>query len=115
MFDAGEVAAWMRANNVTGDPGRPTSPGSAEFEAARIRKELAMAVNWEHRNAEIEAATVNRAEYRQHWLAQLAVIKSKVRELLLGVAVECVGIDAGEIQSLIDGRIEQIFKELSAK
>jgi hypothetical protein len=112
-FDATEVAAWMRKNNLTGEPGRPTTAASEDLESVRIRKETAMAVNWEHRNKEIEGVTVNKDEYRRHWMSEIVTIKNKCRGLGASIAPGCVGRDAGEIQGIIDGRVEQIFRELS--
>lgn len=102
----------MRKNNLTGEPGRPAAPGGEDLEAVRIRKETAMAVNWEHRNREIEKITVNKEEYRRHWMNEIVTIKNKCRGLGASIAPGCVGRDAGEIQGIIDGRVEQIFREL---
>lgn len=113
LFDPTEVAAWMKANNLTGKPGRPVEAGSDQLESVRVRKETAMAVNWEFRNSTLEGELVNKAEYRRHWIAEVQTIKNKCRGLAAAVAPACVGLDAGEIQGLIEDRMGQIFRELS--
>jgi phage terminase Nu1 subunit (DNA packaging protein) len=113
LFDVAEVQAWRKANNKTGKPGRPLTEEGAASRDARDRKELAMAINWELRNAQLEGELVNKEEYRQHWFSEVTIIKNKCRGLGAAIAPQLVGLDAGEIQGLLDSRIEQIFRELS--
>ena len=72
-----------------------------------------MAVNWEHRNKELEKQLVNKAEYRGLWQKELRMMKNKFSDFASSIAPKCVGIDAGEVQGIIDTRIKQIFRELS--
>ncbi len=110
QYDPAEVMAWMKANGKTGKVGRPVDESLND---ARLRKESAMAENWELRNKQILGETVNKEEYRRHWMSEVITIKNKCRGLGASVAPGCVGQDAGEIQGIIDTRVEQIFKELS--
>ena len=113
LLDSTEIAAWMAANGKTGERGRPPEKLSPTLEEARLRKEAAMAENWELRNKQILGETVEKEEYRRLWMTEVATIKGKCRGLGASVAPQCVGQDAADIQSIIDGRVEQIFRELS--
>jgi phage terminase Nu1 subunit (DNA packaging protein) len=94
-FDPTEVAAWMRSNNLTGKPGRPVEAGGEDLESVRIRKETAMAVNWEYRNKQLEGELVNKEEYRRLWIGEVQTIKNKCRGLGSSLGAGAGGVGCG--------------------
>lgn len=112
--DAGELAAWGRTHNINFRPGRPSEAGeSPDLEAVRIRKETAMAENWEHRNSILKADHVPVADVKALWGERVAVAKNKLIGLGAAVAPQCEGHDAGTIQGIIEHRVNNILVELS--
>lgn len=67
-----EMAAWMSANSLTGDPGRPQGDESEELRAARTRKITAMALSWELKNGVASGK----------WLDRRAVESARVRKVV---------------------------------
>lgn len=80
-FRVGEVRAWMRSKGRTGAIGRPGLPSTPELEAARRRKELALARTYESRLHRERSRLVDAGEVRDAWQAIQATIRSEVLPL----------------------------------
>lgn len=113
-YNAAEYLAWMQSEGLTGQQGHQGDPSaSPDLEAARLRKENALASKYELQVARERDQVVEKAPYRAAWIAEVHTIKNKCLGLGAAVAPACYGQDAGEIQRIIDERVQQIFRELA--
>jgi len=101
-FDAGEVAAWMQAEGVTGKPGRPDGETSPALEAARLRKTDAMARNWELRNLVSEGQLIDLDTVTQRFGNVGASLRSSLESMGEQIAHLVVGKTATEAATIID-------------
>jgi phage terminase Nu1 subunit (DNA packaging protein) len=114
-YDLAEVAAWLKANNLTGQQGRPTDiPDSPGLEEARLRKENALASKYELQVAREKRDLVPADEVKTVFMEEVNRAKSRLNGLPADVAGACVGLDAGEIQTILQGRVDQILNDLAS-
>jgi phage terminase Nu1 subunit (DNA packaging protein) len=107
LLDVVEFQAWMKANGKTGEQGRPSHADSPDIEAARLRKENALAATYELRNSRergelvpIDAVTV--------WM-QKNFRPAQTR--ILGVAPKVVHLIQGRSESEQQVIIENALRE----
>ena len=113
--NAEELAAWGRDNNCNWRPGRPAdTPDSPDLEAARLRKENALASKYELQVQREKSVLVPAEDVRARWVELVTTAKSKLLGLGAGVAPQCEGHDAGTIQGIIESRVNEILVDLSA-
>jgi hypothetical protein len=114
-YDPAEVVAWMQANNLTGKPGRPShAEDSPDLEAARLRKENALAAKYEMQVARERKELIPVAEV-QRWIADhVTTAKNRLIGLGAGIVPHLQGRDAAEQQTIIDERVNEILNELAA-
>jgi hypothetical protein len=113
-LDPGEVTAWMRANKLTGKPGRPNEDDSPDLEKARLRKENALASKYELQVKREKGELVPVAEVQQ-WIGERnTTAKNKFIGLGASVTPLLEGRDAAERQGIIDARVIEILDELAA-
>lgn len=112
-YNLDEYAAWMQANNLSGERGRPVEGSSPTIEAARLRQINAMAAKYEIQVERERGVLVNKEEYRRHWRSELDIVISKFRGMGATLAAQLVGLDASEIHARIDENVQLIFRELS--
>ena len=108
------ITAWMKAEGYTGDAGaRIRDP---DLNAARLRKENAMANNWEIRNAELEGRLVDGDKANQ-WFASVArVIRNKLQSVGAQNAPVWISIPTVvELQQAIDKTINESLESLSGE
>ena len=112
-LDAAEVAAWKRENGITGKVGRPSGAGGDSLDAARCRKENAMADWHEIRVARERSNLLPADEVKTQWLTHISAAKSVLLGIPAAVAPQCVGLEAGEIQSILDAHVREALTRLS--
>lgn len=112
-FDIAEVRAWMTTNGVTGQQGRPPGPSSANLEAAKLRKESALADKYEIQVERERGQVVPFSEVKARWVELITTAKNKLLGVPSAAAPLCVGRDAGEIQTILEDRINEALSELS--
>lgn len=102
----------MKANRLSGQVGGQAND-STDIEAAKLRKENALADKHEIDNAQKRGELI-RVDDVKAFIAQ-RVTGTKNRLIGLGAAItpHLEGRDASERQSIIDSRIEEILNELS--
>jgi phage terminase Nu1 subunit (DNA packaging protein) len=115
MFDAGEVAAFLRDNGLTGEIGRPTGPMSDQMAAAKLRKLNADADIYEMNRDQKKGLLVEKSENEKANTTKFTVIRNKLMAMPSAVAPSIVGLDAPEIEREIEQRIREILTELSRK
>lgn len=113
-YDLPEVAAWLKENNRTGKPGRPTDVAdSPDLEAARLRKENALAAKYEFDVAERRREVVPIEEVKAIYFEEVGRAKGQLAGFPADVAAQCEGLDAAEIQGVLQIRIDQILNDLA--
>lgn len=112
-YDPAEVLVWMRDNNLTGKPGRPIENANPDFDEVRKRKELAMAINWEKRNAVLASTLIPIEDVKREWATRVTTAKNKLIGLGAGIVPHLQGRDAAEQQTIIDSRVEEVLNELA--
>src|SRR5262245_42700962 len=68
LVDPAAVVAWMKENNLTGNPGRPMEFSPA-LQAARLRKENALAAKYELQ-LQIERGELTPTEDYKRWITE---------------------------------------------
>ena len=109
-----EVAAWKLRTGVSGLPGRPKVPGDKNLEAAKLRKESALADRYELMVGRERRELVPFAEVMSCWSRLIETAKRKLLALPGAAAPSCVGCDARLIERVIDDRLREIISHLSA-
>jgi len=112
--DAPEVAAWMKANGHTGVQGRPWgTESSPDLDAARLRKENALASKYELQTAR-ERGRLIEVESVQQWIIRNHI---SARNHLLGLPAKAVvlmaGRNAGEQQSILETLIREALETIA--
>lgn len=113
FFDLAEVAAWMKESDITGAVGRPGT-ASPDIEAARLRKENALAEKYEIQVAKEKGELVPIQDMRQWISEQFGVAKLRLIGIGAAVAPLMEGRDVAERQTLIDERINEVLTEIAA-
>jgi phage terminase Nu1 subunit (DNA packaging protein) len=113
-FDVAEVRAWMSANGVSGKQGRPPEPSSQNLEAAKLRKENALADKYEIQVERERGVVVPFAEVKSRWVELVTTAKNRLLGVPATAAPQCVGRDASEIQAILESRITEALSELSS-
>ncbi|HEY1190157.1 MAG TPA: hypothetical protein VGE74_21100 [Gemmata sp.] len=113
LFDPDEVTAWMKANGLTGLPGRPAMTDSPDIEAAKLREINLRCRKHEIHIAEREGQLIPTQDAKQ-WIGEhIAAAKGKFIGMGAALAPQLEGRDAAERQDIIDRRIREILDELS--
>lgn len=109
-----EVVAWMRENGRSGKQGRPShASDSPDLEAARLRKENALARRYELENARDERNLIPVNEVRQ-WVGEnMGRAKHKLIGMASALAPRMEGMDAAERQQVIEQYVEHVIREIA--
>jgi phage terminase Nu1 subunit (DNA packaging protein) len=113
LFDLAEVAKWRRDQGLTGDPGRPANRETGDLQSARTRKENAMADWHELRVATAKKELLPAGEVEETWTRHVLAARSEIIEIPAAVAPQLVGLDAPEIQTILEARIRAVLTKLS--
>ena len=118
LFNAEEVAAWMKKRGITGAVGRPpdveesTDPEDP-LRKAKIRKETAMADRYEVMAAREKGLLMPKADVEAATVRMATVIRNRLLGLPPALAPVVVGMTVPQAEHEIDARIRDILKELS--
>jgi len=113
QFNEGEVVAWMRANKLTGKPGRPLSEGGKDLQAAKLRKENAMARKYELENARTEGELLDRGEVEQQRVQRVVALRGGLLTLPASLAPALEGRSAAEIEAAIEAAVERLLTQFA--
>lgn len=113
-YNAPEFKAWMRTHGKTGKEGRPSATeDSPDLEAARLRKENALAAKYELQVQRERGELVPVEDVRQ-WIGQhVTTLRNRLNGLGAEVTPHLEGRDAAERQTIMEGRITDILSELA--
>lgn len=115
FYSAPEYRAWMAEHGKTGEQGRPSfAEDSPDMEAARLRKENALAAKYELQ-VQRERGELVPVEEVKRWVGE-HVTRAKNRLIGLGSAIapHLEGRDTAERQVIIETRVTEILNELAA-
>lgn len=115
MYSAEEVAAWMRSQDLTGEPGRPVTGQSADLDAANLRKTNAMADNWEIRNERELRSLLPAAEVRRSWSKVAMRVRAQVLAVPDSAGPAMDGMNAAERIQEMRERLEEALEQLDAE
>ena len=114
LYNAGEYQAWMDAEGLTGERGAPGGGDSPDLDAARLRKENALANKYELQVAKETRELIPLAEVKQ-WIGEhIGRAKNRLIGMAAALAPRLEGQDAAERQQTIEQYIEQIVREIQA-
>lgn len=111
-FNVPEVKAWMTANGVTGRQGRPAQPSSENLEAAKLRKESALADKYEIQVERDRGLLVPFSDVKARWVELVTTARNKLLALPATVAPLLAGRDAVEVQTILEQRVNEALSEL---
>jgi phage terminase Nu1 subunit (DNA packaging protein) len=112
-FDEAECAAWIKANNKTGKPGRQSEPVTDDIRALKARKELALCIKYETDNAVAHGLLISKADEERRDVQNITAVRNRLSALGSTLAVQLEGLAAPERQTVIDAAIENVLKEFS--
>lgn len=115
MLDDTEVAAWLKSKGRDGSPGRPAGAGSEDLDGARLRKELAMADNWELRNAKERGELLERAAVETTAKEQVRSVRSRLMGVGSSLASQLEHHPAAEIQAIIDQHMHDVCEAFASE
>jgi hypothetical protein len=111
-FDKGEVALWVKQNNISGKVGRPAAPISQAIQEATLRKILALAEGYEINIAKQLGELVLAEDAKAAITSQITVAKQKLINLGAAIAPSLEGMPASTIQTIIENRINEVLNEI---
>ena len=78
-----ELAAWMQAHRITGNPGRPQQPGTAELTAAKVKVQLWLAKRYELevKAMEREGKTYDLPTIKGWFMEHAGIVKAALNSL----------------------------------
>lgn len=111
-YNVTEIAAWMRANDLTGKVGRPVTKQSKNQQDADLRKTNAMADNWEIRNARELGELLPAADVARAWSRVAHEVRSRVLNAAPAVAPGLDGMNVTERTAEIDRALREALEGL---
>jgi len=111
-YDVAEVAAWMKANNRTGEVGRPADSDSA-LVGHKTRKEKALADRYERENAVAAGLLIDAAAEQKRDIQKITLVRNRLCGLGAALSPQLEGLDGAQRQSAIDAAVEEILQEFS--
>ena len=112
-FNVPEYRAWMAENGLTGERGRPDTPDSPDLEAARLRKENALASKYELQVRRERGELVPLEDVRKHMGELLMVFRNNWVGFGAATVPQLQGRDPAEQQTILDTRAEDLFRNLA--
>lgn len=113
-LNAGEVAAWLKAHpNFGKGPGRPKLKKSADLDAAKLRKENALASKYEVELEQLMGRLIWLDDAKAAASEIASLVRNRFLQLPAAVAPQLVGLPAEDIEAIIEKRCYEILLLLS--
>ena len=110
-YDAAEIAPWRKSRGMDTQPGN--GAGSPDLDAARLRKENALADKYELQVArERGTLIVAETEYARH-AENLAGIRDRMLMIPAALSARVAGVSAVEAEGMLDRAIRDALQELA--
>ena len=111
LHDPAAVAAWRKSRGMDTQPGN--GAGSPDLDAARLRKENALADKYELQVArERGTLIVAETEYARH-AENLAGIRDRMLMIPAALSARVAGVSAVEAEGMLDRAIRDALQELA--
>lgn len=110
-FDPAEVVSWRRGRGM--DSHNRNAGDSPDIDAARLRKENALATKYELHIEKEKGKVVNAAEAARAYCNLVRVLRNRVQRIGVAVATRWPGPDAGKLQAMIDEEATEALREVS--
>jgi hypothetical protein len=107
LCDVAEFQAWMKANNKTGEQGRQPQADSPDIEAARLRKENALAAKYELQVAK-ERGELVAVDAVCTWMQRTF---RPAQSRIIGVAAQTIQLMQGRSESEQQTILENALRE----
>lgn len=115
FYNAAEYAAWMKANKLDGGPGRPSDvESSPDLEAAKLRKENALASKYELDVRRMKGRLVPLDEVKRAGIALLTAARNRLVGLPAQVTPLLEGRDNAERQTILEQQISDTLYGLAS-
>jgi len=101
----------MKGQGLTGKPHEHRD--DTDLNSARLRKENAMAHNWELRNGELERRLIDVDQHLDIVRNIVGVAANQLASLPSAIAPSLVGMNAGEIQDELESQIRLMREGLA--
>jgi phage terminase Nu1 subunit (DNA packaging protein) len=112
-LDVSEVVAWVKASGLSMRPGRPHDKDDKLLQI-RIKKEQELLERYQRENKMASGLLIDAAEEERRVTSLILALRNKFCGLGASLAATLAGLDAVEIQSLLDGRVDQILREFAS-
>jgi phage terminase Nu1 subunit (DNA packaging protein) len=112
-LDATEVAAWMREKGLTGKLGRPKTETAKELEAARIRKENALADRYELDVAVRRGELLERVDVERMNVQKVAALRNALLSLPASLSPSLEGCSGAEIQDELERAVLGLLEQFA--
>lgn len=113
VYDTAKVSVWMKQNGKTGKVGRPIENDTPDIEAARLRKENALASKYELQVAREKRELFNASDVKSWIYEHIGSIRTRLNGLGDELSPALDGRDTAERVEIINGRIRELLEELS--
>ena len=114
FFSAGEISAWLKEHpNLNQGPGRPKSKEGSKLAAVRLRKESALASKFEIELAQLTGELVFVRDVEEAAASVAGIVRNRLMQLPAAVSPQLVGLDAENIETILEGRIVEILRALA--
>jgi ADP-ribose pyrophosphatase YjhB (NUDIX family) len=114
LYNVSEFAAWRKSRGLTGKPGRPVLTGDEDIDEAKRRKELAMAENWELRNAVHRRELVPVSEVERLGAEVFRMLSSKLQGLPAAMVPRLEGRAPHEQMAILTDGLRAIVEQFKA-
>jgi phage terminase Nu1 subunit (DNA packaging protein) len=119
-YDVDACAAWMKANNKTGDIGRAPGEISEEMKRQQLRKTIAQADKYEQelKTAKMEfdiasSKLLKKEDVEQDRISKILYVKNGLLGFASSLSPQLEGLTTQEIQTKIEVEIMRLLEQFS--
>jgi transposase-like protein len=110
IFDEAEVAAWLKAQGLTGRVGRPTPPMNLELLRAKIRKETALAGKYELELSQQQGMLIDAGEVSALMEERQLALRAAMQGACSRLALKLEGVgNAAQAEGIIEAELKLVY------
>lgn len=115
LFDRGEVVAWMKANEITGNVGRPAPTGTIgeKVKLAQIRVLTAKGEKAELELQQLRGSLVSRDEAERDRVECATYFRNSLLGLPASLSPQLAGLSAPEIHTKLEAEFRRLLERLA--
>jgi len=111
-LDVSEVVAWVKSQGLSMRPGRPADKND-KLMSIRIKREQEMLEKYQRENKQAAGLLIDAAEEEKRDVAKIVALRNKLCGLGASLSARLAGMDAVQIQTLLDSTVERILLEFA--